>query len=127
MLILGSFAAGLYEACYVLLPTFLTLSHHFFFSKAEGEEEMYLFFCCSYDFPMDDKESAMQCCQATTKGTANTVEWGNIFCSFNYDQKSLALLIVWLVSFLLRLAVKALSISCIENITWINKVFYLIA
>lgn len=32
---------------------FLALSHHFFFEQEE-EDEMYLFFCHPYDFPMDD-------------------------------------------------------------------------
>ena len=46
-----------------------------------------------------------------------TFELGNVFCSFKYDKKSLALLIAGLVSYLLRLEVKALSVSCIEDLT----------
>lgn len=50
------------------------------------------YFCCSYDFAKAEKEissfrTAMQCCQATTKGTANTADLGNVFWNFNYDQK----------------------------------------
>lgn len=66
---------------------------------------------------MHSFRSAMQCCQATEKGTANTTELGNLFCSFNYDQISLALLIAGLLSFLLRLVLKVVFIFCTEDVT----------